>query len=146
MYSFVMFLNIHKVEFNINLYFFLGKSRGELIGKSERSKTDMKRERRKKKLRQGEVQKSKERKEKDGVLRPGMKRKQSKNENAALVEKVSKARNVTKMDETSHRVNKSSTAFFTQLQDQVQSAIKAKTGAKSVKKTKNTHSAVHLKL
>ena len=50
------------------------------------------------------------------------------------------------MDEQDHKATKSSTAFFTQLQDEVQSQIKANISKKSGKKDKTRVSAIKLKL
>ncbi|KYN34534.1 U3 small nucleolar ribonucleoprotein [Trachymyrmex septentrionalis] len=101
------------------------KERGDLIGKSERTKTDMKRERRRKKSRQRAKQQAIEKKDKLRALQPGIAKKyKDKKEKAALVKKITKDRNVTKLNETTHKVAKSSTAFFTQLQNQVKSKIK----------------------
>ncbi|KAL0131818.1 hypothetical protein PUN28_002991 [Cardiocondyla obscurior] len=120
------------------------KPRGDLISKSERTKTDMKRERRRKKTRQRAKQQAIENKEKSKTLQPGIAKKyKDKTEKAALLKKVTKDKNVTKLNETTHKVAKSSTTFFTQLQDQVKSATKIK---KDKKKTFNTVSAVKLKL
>ncbi|XP_018301475.1 U3 small nucleolar ribonucleoprotein protein MPP10 [Mycetomoellerius zeteki] len=96
------------------------KERGDLIGKSERTKTDMKRERRRKKSRQRAKQQAIEMKDKLRALQPGIAKKyKDKKEKAALVKKITKDRNITKLNETTHKVAKSSTAFFTQLQNQV---------------------------
>lgn len=120
------------------------KQRGDLIGKAERTKTDMKRERRRKKSRQRAKQQATEKKEKLRALQPGIAKKyKDKKEKAALVEKVTKDRNVMKLTETTHKAAKSSSAFFKQLQDQVDSKVKK--GNLSKKKT-NTTSAVKLKL
>ncbi|KAG5331995.1 MPP10 protein, partial [Acromyrmex charruanus] len=101
------------------------KERGDLIGKSERTKTDMKRERRRKKSMQRAKQQAIEKKDKLRALQPGIAKKyKDKKEKAALVKKITKDRNVTKLNETTHKVAKSSTAFFTQLQNQVKSKIK----------------------
>lgn len=51
-----------------------------------------------------------------------------------------------KMNEQDHKATKSSTAFFSQLQDEVQSMIKIKANKKSGKKDKSLISAVKLKL
>lgn len=122
---------------------FSAKRKGELIGKTERSKTDKKRERRKKKMHQHvrAVHQSKQ-------LVDGAKQKKP-GKNAAVLEKL-KGRNIINTEEDSSRKGeksiKSSTAFFAQLQDQVESSIKAKTNKASSKKNKNTISAVRLKL
>lgn len=103
----------------------------------------MKRERRKKKLRQRAKQQVREKKEKLKALKPGISKKsKDKKEKEALLKKVTKDRNVTKLNETTHKIAKSSTAFFTQLQDQVKN--KNTKGPK--KKDKKTVSAVKLKL
>lgn len=126
---------------------FLAKPRGELIGRGERTNTDMKRERRKKKLKQRVHQNASEKKEKSLAekLKPGGK-KYTKGEAAAVIKKLTKDRNIVKMDETSNKITKSSTAFFAQLQDQVKSQIKSKAGNAVKKKDKHAHSAVKLKL
>ncbi|XP_001605032.1 U3 small nucleolar ribonucleoprotein protein MPP10 [Nasonia vitripennis] len=118
------------------------KHKGELIGKSERTKTDMKRARRKKKLNQHAraVNESK-------TLVSNVKQKKSLKNTVALGKL--KARNVIVDEESTKkdgRSMKSSTAFFAQLQDQVESSIKAKTSTNVSKKNKNTISAVKLKL
>lgn len=103
----------------------------------------MKRERRKKKLRQRAKQQAIEKKEKLKTLKPGISKKlKDKKEKEMLLKKVTKDRNVTKLNETTHKVAKSSTAFFMQLQDQ----IKSKNTKTSKKKDKKTVSAVKLKL
>jgi len=122
------------------------KPRGELLGRAERTSTDMKRERRKKKMKQRVHQIASEKKEKTLAekLKPG--KKYTKNEAAAVIKKLTKDRNIVKMDETSNKITKSSTAFFAQLQDQVKSQIKSKAGNAVKKKDKPIHSAVKLKL
>lgn len=106
----------------------------------------MKRERRRKKSRQRAKQQTVELKEKIKALQPGIAKKyKDKKEKAALVKKITKDKNITKLNETTHRVAKSSTAFFTQLQDQVKSKIKIKKDNLSKKKT-SAPSAIKLKL
>ena len=122
------------------------KPRGDVIGKAERTKTDMKRDRRHKKLRQHARQEAMEKKEKLNALKPSVQKKYKKNKAAELVKKLSQNRNIIKMDETGQKVAKSSTAFFSQLQDQVKSHIKSKIGADTKKKQKTAVSAVKLKL
>lgn len=102
----------------------------------------MKRERRRKKLKQRVKQQAIEKKEKLNALKPGIaKKNKDRKEKAALLKKVTKDRNVTKLDETTQKIAKSSTAFFTQLQDKVASK-KTKTGYRK----KDNVSAVKLKL
>ncbi|GAB1862923.1 U3 small nucleolar ribonucleoprotein protein MPP10 [Camponotus japonicus] len=120
------------------------KPRGDIIAKSERTKTDMKRERRRKKLKQRMKQQAIEKKEKLKALKPGISKKyEDKKERATLFKQITKDRNVTKLDETMHKVAKSSTAFFTQLQNQTKNKVKRKD---SSKKKNNISSAVKLKL
>ncbi|XP_078036489.1 U3 small nucleolar ribonucleoprotein MPP10 [Augochlora pura] len=122
------------------------KQRGDLIGRAERTKTDMKRERRHKKMRQHARQEAMEKKEKLNAMKPGIQKKYKKDKAAELTKKLIKNRNIIQMDDTGHKVPKSSTAFFNQLQDQVKSHIKSKTEARSKKKQKDTLSAIKLKL
>ncbi|XP_015513783.1 U3 small nucleolar ribonucleoprotein protein MPP10 [Neodiprion lecontei] len=123
------------------------KSRGDLIGRAERTETDMKRERRQKKLNQRDREKAKEKREKIvGKLKPGLGNKYSKEKAAKMIDSLSKERNISKIDETSGKTAKSSTAFFDQLQDQVNFHIKSKDGNVRKKKDKKALSAVKLKL
>lgn len=121
------------------------KPRGDLIGKAERTKTDMKRERRHKKLKQKEKQNNRLKKEETDKSKPGQLKKMTKKKNSAMIKKLTKNRNISLMDET-QKVAKSSTAFFEQLQDQVKSHIKSKTSKGGAKKNKKTLSDVKLKL
>lgn len=122
------------------------KPRGEFMDKSERTATDMKRERRKKKLRQKEKQKNREKQEKLNTMKPEIGKKYKKDKNLLLMKKLSKDRNITTVDETNSTIPKSSTAFFSQLQDQVKSHIKSKANLASKQKSKKSLSAVKLKL
>ncbi|KAK2588758.1 hypothetical protein KPH14_001640 [Odynerus spinipes] len=122
------------------------KPRGDIMDKSERTATDMKRERRKKKLRQKEKQKDQERKEKLNAIKPGVNKAYKKDKNVLLMKKLSKDRNITTVDETNNKIARSSTAFFSQLQDQVKSHIKSKANPSSKEKRKKALSAVKLKL
>ncbi|XP_034948409.1 U3 small nucleolar ribonucleoprotein protein MPP10 [Chelonus insularis] len=123
------------------------KHRGDLIGKSERTKTDMKRERRKKKSLQRKRFKAKEQKE-NSTLSDKLKKnkKQMQEAQSSMLKKLTKDRNIKKVDETNHKAIKSSTAFFTQLQDEVTELIKSKTQKVKNKKEKVNKSAVKLKL
>ncbi|KAG6798434.1 U3 small nucleolar ribonucleoprotein MPP10 [Apis mellifera caucasica] len=122
------------------------KPRGDLIGKAERTKTDMKRERRRKKMRQRARQQAIEKKEKLNAIKPGIAKKYKKEKTTELAKKLSKNRNIIRMDESSFKAPKTSTAFFTQLQDEVKSHIKAKINTDTKKKQKNVLSAKKLKL
>lgn len=122
------------------------KPRGDLIGKAERTKTDMKRERRRKKMRQRARQQAIEKKEKLNAIKPGIAKKYKKEKTTELAKKLSKNRNIIRMDESSFKAPKTSTAFFTQLQDEVKSHIKAKINTDTKKKQKNVLSAKKIKI
>lgn len=134
------------LNFILYLLDITAKPRGDVIGKAERTKTDMKRERRRKKMKQRARQQAIEKKEKLNALKPGVSKKYKKEKAAELGKKLSKNRNIIKMNETSFKAPKSSTEFFNQLQDEVKSQIKAKTDTDSKKKQKNVLSAMKLKL
>lgn len=107
----------------------------------------MKRERRKKKLNQREREKARQKREKIvDKLRPGIGNKYTKDKMTKMIDNLSKERNISKIDETGGKVAKSSTAFFNELQDQVKSHIKSKSGNSTKKKDKHELSAVKLKL
>ncbi|KAF2903017.1 hypothetical protein ILUMI_03186 [Ignelater luminosus] len=114
------------------------KNKGDIIGKSERTGTDKKRERRKKKQKQREHAKEKEKREKAiQKVNPGLGNKYSKEKARKMLERVSKDKNVDKMDESlGAKSVKSSTAFFTQLQDEVKQQIRSKTNVKNNKNSK----------
>lgn len=118
------------------------RTKGDIMGKSERTSTDKKRERRMKKLKQKSIQIAKEKrtaeKEKLGISLT------SKEERSKLMNKVTKSRNVQKIKETTDGKSfKSSKAFFSQLQDEV--TVKPKSKRKSTK-NEETVSAKKLKL
>ncbi|XP_037040149.1 U3 small nucleolar ribonucleoprotein protein MPP10 [Bradysia coprophila] len=120
------------------------RAKGDVLGKSERTSTDKKRERRMKKLKQKSVKIAQEKrtaeKEKLGI------RLSSKEEQKKLLNKVTKARNVEKVKETSDgKSSKSSKAFFSQLQDEVSLKTKTKSKRKS-SKNEEAVSAKKLKL
>lgn len=100
----------------------------------------MKRERRKKKLKQHLRAVHQSKKTVENVNQKKSLKK------TAKVEKL-KGRNIINVDiKNDGKSIKSSTAFFAQLQDQVESSIKAKTSGTASKKKKDTLSAVRLKL
>ncbi|KAG4074498.1 hypothetical protein HA402_015787 [Bradysia odoriphaga] len=120
------------------------RAKGDVLGKSERTSTDKKRERRMKKLKQKSVKIAQEKrtaeKEKLGI------RLSSKEEQKKLLNKVTKARNVEKVKETNDgKSSKSSKAFFSQLQDEVSLKTKTKSKRKSSKNEEGV-SAKKLKL
>lgn len=108
------------------------RTKGDVMGKSERTATDKKRERRMKKLKQKSTKIAKEKrtaeKEKQGITLS------SKEERNKLMNKVTKSRNVQKIKETNDGKSiKSSKAFFSQLQDEVTLKTKSKAKRKSTK-------------
>lgn len=120
------------------------RTKGDIMGKSERTSTDKKRERRMKKLKQKSVKIAKEKrtaeKEKQGIILT------SKEERSKLMNKVTKSRNVQKIKETMDAKSiKSSKAFFSQLQDEVTLKTKSKSKRKSSKNEENVN-AKRLKL
>ncbi|XP_021700627.1 U3 small nucleolar ribonucleoprotein protein MPP10 [Aedes aegypti] len=123
------------------------RPKGDVMAKGERTKTDKNRERRLKKRFQREKfqrQAEKEQKQLEKGYKPKGKDLQEK-----LLKKVSQAKNVSTMAETKGPA-KSSTAFFSQLQDEVSSQIKSKTDAGRKKNKKNGANAgmqaTHIKL
>ncbi len=99
--------------------------RGELVGRGERSDTDKKRERRKKKARQGAVRKEKERRKSLGSA----KGKTKKEVLAKEIEEAEKKGKLKRMsDGGKDKGVKSSMAFFTQLQQEVTEGVKEKRG------------------
>lgn len=114
------------------------KTKGDPIGKGERTDTDKKRERRKKKLKQKIHAEAKKRKEMQGLGNKYNKLKTTK-----AIEKAVKDKNVDRLEESGGKV-KSSTAFFTQLQEEVQSQINVRKQEK--KRIKQTVDARKIKL
>lgn len=113
------------------------KPKSELIGKTERSTTDKKRERRKKVLQQRLKRKEKEKREKTiEKLNPGMGNKYSKDKTKKLLEKVTRGKNVSQLDaDKEGKYVKSSNIFFSKLQDEVSTHVRKKAG-----ELKNTRS------
>lgn len=121
------------------------KIKGDVIGENERTITDKNRERRKKKRKQREHTKAKS-KNVGIITQPGLGNKYSKQKVKKMLDQVSKEKNVDKMDESyGSKGIKSSTAFFTQLQEEVTSQIKTKMKVQK-KKDKELHTAKRLKL
>uniref|UniRef100_A0A674DYW5 U3 small nucleolar ribonucleoprotein protein MPP10 n=1 Tax=Salmo trutta TaxID=8032 RepID=A0A674DYW5_SALTR len=119
---------------------------GDVLGDSEKTSTDKKRERRKrKKVKSIKIQeKEKRRKLKD---RTGENKKQSKAEVAENLKKLTKGGKATLLkDEGKDKALRSSSAFFSQLQDQVKSRIKGAKDPGSKKKKHKEVSASKLKL
>lgn len=97
------------------------KSKGDPVGRNERSDTDKKRERRKKKLKQKIHAEAKKKKE---LL--GLGNKYAKIKTKKAIEKAVKDKSVDKMEENDTKRIKSSSAFFNRLQEEVESQVKAR--------------------
>ncbi|XP_058057216.1 U3 small nucleolar ribonucleoprotein protein MPP10 [Anopheles bellator] len=114
------------------------RPKGDVMSKAERTKTDQNRERRlKKRFQQQKFRREAEREQKqlakaNAGISSGAK--QDRQLQTSLLKKVTKAKNVQQMAETSSGLSKSSTAFFAQLQDEVQSQVKAKANGALKKK------------
>ncbi|XP_050084480.1 U3 small nucleolar ribonucleoprotein protein MPP10 [Anopheles aquasalis] len=115
------------------------RPKGDVMSKEERTKTDQNRERRlKKRFQQQKFRREAEREQKQlAKANAGMatSAKESRELQASLMKKVTKAKNVQQMAETSTAgVSKSSSAFFSRLQDEVRSQVKAKANGAPKKK------------
>jgi len=125
------------------------KDIGELRGKTERTDTDRKRERREKKSGQKIRHKRKEaHKKMVSALNPGLGNKYSK---AAALKQLQEEGNVTLTDKDAKTSKKkssltSSKNFFTQLQEEVQTSIKMRKTQSTKKKNEKLSSASKLKL
>lgn len=114
------------------------KRRSQLLAKEERTETDKKRERRSKKRRQGAKARHREETERELAAQPAEARSaaQGKRLAEAQLARSEKRGLVTRADEKGgKKALKSSTAFFSQLQDQVTAQV---TGAPPKKKRKKT--------
>ncbi|XP_028145478.1 U3 small nucleolar ribonucleoprotein protein MPP10 [Diabrotica virgifera virgifera] len=112
------------------------KTKGDILGASEKSKTDKKRERRKKKLKQKHHIKT--------INKNLISKGKSKGKKTDI--NVLKHRNTHKMDESSTKSIKSSKAFFNQLQEQAQAHINKKVQGSEKKKNTNKLNARKIKL
>jgi len=87
-----------------------------------------------------------EERDRQNTLKPSIARKyKKKTENTNLIKKLTKDRKITKMEGAIEKVAKSSTAFFSKLQDQAKSKLKMETISAS-KRNDKALSAVKLKL
>lgn len=121
------------------------RPKGDVMSKEERTKADKNRERRLKKRFQRD--KFAKQAEKERILLEKGAPIKAKKMQEQLLKKVTKAKNVTAMNETK-AVSKSSTAFFSQLQDEVSTQMKRKLTPdhNKNKKTDSTLRATHVKL
>ncbi|XP_053676004.1 U3 small nucleolar ribonucleoprotein protein MPP10 [Anopheles nili] len=112
------------------------RPKGDVMSKEERTKTDQNRERRlKKRFQRDKFRREAEREQKQLEKAGNSNSKQSRALQTSLLKKVTKAKNVQQMVETSGPA-KSSSAFFSQLQDEVRSQVKAKADGTVKKKKK----------
>ena len=114
------------------------KPKGELMEAGDKTETDRKRERRQKKLKKKAVVREKARKEKEREEKDGEKKisKGKALKNLEQAEKQGKVKVIKEKDKTS--ALKSSTAFFSVLQDEVKSHVKDKS-SKEKKSKKSKH-------
>ncbi|XP_035915293.1 U3 small nucleolar ribonucleoprotein protein MPP10 [Anopheles stephensi] len=119
------------------------RPKGDVMSKEERTKTDQNRERRlKKRFQQAKFRREAEREQKQLEKAGNNNSKQNRALQTSLLKKVTKAKNVQQMVETSSGPAKSSSAFFSQLQDEVRSQVKAKADGTVKKKKKNTDNLI----
>ncbi|KAM6302119.1 U3 small nucleolar ribonucleoprotein MPP10 [Podargus strigoides] len=121
---------------------------GDVKTDAEKTPTDKKRERRKKKLRKRMKQREKEKRQKLlEKMKPEQGTKLSKKAAAAKLKRLTKEGKASLLkDEGKDKVLKSSQAFFSQLQDQVKMQIKDANTLKKKQKKQNTLSVHKLKL
>ncbi|PWA18872.1 hypothetical protein CCH79_00005046, partial [Gambusia affinis] len=122
---------------------------GDLLGDTEKTSTDKKRERRhKKKVKRLKIQEKEKRQKLKEASRTGGNKKPSKAEVTENLKKLTKGgKAVILKDEGKDKALRSSQAFFSQLQDQVKSQIKSTKEQSSKKKKKQKEvSVIKLKL
>ncbi|XP_017259376.1 U3 small nucleolar ribonucleoprotein protein MPP10 [Kryptolebias marmoratus] len=121
---------------------------GDILGDTEKTATDKKRERRhKKKVKHLKIKEKEKRQKLKEASRAGENRKVSKAEVTENLKKLTKGGKATILkDEGKDKSLRSSQAFFSQLQDQVKSQIKSAKDQSSKKKKQKAFSATKLKL
>ncbi|KAM4592518.1 U3 small nucleolar ribonucleoprotein MPP10 [Odontesthes bonariensis] len=121
---------------------------GNILGDTEKTSTDKKRERRqKKKVKRLKIQEKEKRQRLKDASKTGENKKQSKAEVAENLKKLTKGGKTTILkDEGKDKALRSSQAFFSQLQDQVKSQIKSTKEQYSKKKKNKVVSVSRLKL
>jgi U3 small nucleolar RNA-associated protein MPP10 len=123
------------------------KAKGELMDDAEKTETDKKRERREKKAKKSAVRKNRERKEAlVEKMNPGLGNKYSKQKALKKVEEAEKQGKVSTIKGAKDKSLKSSTAFFSSLQDEVKTGAKEKSHAKKKKKALKDINVASLKL
>ncbi|KAL3993074.1 ADP-ribosyltransferase 5 [Sarotherodon galilaeus] len=121
---------------------------GDLLGATEKTSTDKKRERRnKKKVKRLKIKEKEKRQKLKEANKTGENKKQSKAQVTETLKKVTKGGKATILkDEGKDKALRSSQAFFSQLQDQVKSQIKSAKDQPSKKKKNKEVSVSKLKL
>ncbi|KAM9816854.1 U3 small nucleolar ribonucleoprotein MPP10 [Neosynchiropus ocellatus] len=121
---------------------------GDVLGASEKTATDKKRERRhKKKVKQIKIKEKEKRQKLRDASKVGENKRPSKAEVAANLKKLTKGGKATILkDEGKDKALRSSQAFFSQLQDQVKTQIKSSKDQSSKKKKLQDVSVSKLKL
>uniref|UniRef100_A0A7N6AR36 U3 small nucleolar ribonucleoprotein protein MPP10 n=1 Tax=Anabas testudineus TaxID=64144 RepID=A0A7N6AR36_ANATE len=121
---------------------------GDLLGDTEKTSTDKKRERRhKKKVKSLKIKEKEKRQKLKEASKTGENKKQSKAEVTENLKKLTKGGKATILkDEGKDKALRSSQAFFSQLQDQVKSQIKSAKDQSSKKKKHKEVSVSKLKL
>ncbi|KAM7424261.1 hypothetical protein PAMA_000549 [Pampus argenteus] len=121
---------------------------GDLLGDSEKTSTDKKRERRhKKKVKSFKIKEKEKRQKLKDASKAGENKKPSKTEVTENLKKLTKGGKTTILkDEGKDKALRSSQAFFSQLQDQVKSQIKSAKDQTSKKKKHKEVSGSKLKL
>ena len=125
----------------------MDKQKGELMETAEKTDTDRKRERREKKALKSANRKNRERKEAlVEKMNPGLGNKYSKAKVMKKIEEAEKQGKVTTIKGMKDKTVKSSTAFFSSLQDEVKSGVKEKAHIKKKKKALKDINVASLKL
>ncbi|KAM7014912.1 U3 small nucleolar ribonucleoprotein MPP10 [Tautogolabrus adspersus] len=121
---------------------------GDILGADEKTSTDKKRERRhKKQVKRLKIKEKEKRQKLKEASRAGENRKPSKAEVTENLKKLTKGGKATILkDEGKDKALRSSTAFFSELQDQVKSQIKSAKDSSSKKKKQKEVSVSKLKL
>ena len=120
------------------------KKKSDIKGQDEKSVTDRKRERREKKLKKKEIAKKKERKLQERKSR-GINVKENKEDAIRMLKKSSRNTKIVREDDELKKTLKSSSAFFSQLQENVEKRVDTER-QKTKKRKENVERAVGYKL